>query len=57
MMAIEEEFGCIFPLDQEGQLEEAKANSRWYPFLECISKKKKQKEFAKIVEDANKRKE
>ena len=57
MIAIEAEFGCIFEDDEEEVLRKARENSRWYPFLEHISKKKKVKDFAKIVEDANKRKE
>ena len=57
MIAIEAEFGCIFDDDEDTILAKARENSHWYPFLEHISKKKKQKEFVKIIEDANRRKE
>lgn len=57
MIAIEAEFGSIFADDEDALLAKAREESRWYPFLEHISKKKKKKDFEKIIEDANKRKE
>jgi len=57
MMAIEAEFGSIFNASEEYQLEEARAKSKWYPFLDLVSRKKKKNDFTRVIEDANKRKE
>ena len=56
MMAIEVEFGNLFE-DKDDKLASARANSKWYPFLEAVSNKNKYREFAKIVDAANERKQ
>ena len=57
MMSIEAEFGCIFTTEEEKQLEIGRTNSKWFPLLEAMTRKKKHKNFVAIIESAQKRKE
>lgn len=57
MMAIEAEYGNIFSEEENDNENQARANSRWYPFLLAVSQKSKHKDFTKVVEAAQERKD
>jgi len=42
MMAIEAEFGSLYESEEAQRQEQARNNSKWYPFFETISQKSKQ---------------
>ena len=42
MMAIEAEFGSLYESQEAQRQEQARNNSKWYPFFETISQKNKQ---------------